>query len=218
VCMVYWMILHIFIFTLCISWITLTNDILVELLKYYTSQFSPHMTFANLLTKSCLVWFCHTPRRICSFQLAMNKKSSKVPTNLFFALITSRSLAKPFKNEVTYYKHLVSPQTHTLMYTTSSLLGGKCNMILSFDKSLWKISLCIPNLPTSLVHSKFIWIYYFMSSYFFRIDVVCLKHEIHYENSYFFKLTKLTRWDYFTRGHVFFIRSQGLEWQWVSFH
>ncbi len=134
--MAYWMIFHISRFTLCISWITLANDILVELLKkYYPSQFSPHMTFASLPTKSCLVSFCHTPRRICSFQLAMNNKSSKAPTNFFFALITSCSLAKPFKNGVTYCKCLVSPQMHTPMYTTSSLLGGKCNMILSFDKS-----------------------------------------------------------------------------------
>jgi hypothetical protein len=113
--MVYWMIFHIFIFTLCISWITLAKDILVELLKkYYTSQFSPHMTFASLPTKSCLVLFCHTPRRICNFQLAMNKKRSKAPTNLFFCINNILLIDKTIQK----WSHLLqtfnfTPNTHT---------------------------------------------------------------------------------------------------------
>jgi hypothetical protein len=98
---------------------------------------------------------------------------------LFFCII-SCSLAKPFKNGVTYCKHPISPQTHTLMYTTFSLLGGKCNMILSFDKSLCKISLCIPNLPVSLVHSKFIWNLLFHKFIFFPHRCHVFKTQIHY--------------------------------------
>jgi hypothetical protein len=37
------------LFVLYVSWITLLNDILVELFKkYHASQFSPHMTFTSL--------------------------------------------------------------------------------------------------------------------------------------------------------------------------
>jgi hypothetical protein len=65
----------------------------------------------------------------------MNKKSFKAPTNFSFCINNILLLGKTIQK----WSHLLQISSftpaHTPMYTTSSLLGGKCNMILSFDKS-----------------------------------------------------------------------------------
>jgi hypothetical protein len=58
-----------------VSWITVANDILVELFKnYFASQSSPHMTSSLPMKYARNLRICHTLTRICNSQLAMNKK------------------------------------------------------------------------------------------------------------------------------------------------
>jgi hypothetical protein len=81
--------------------------------KYFSSQFSAHITFASLFTKYSLdlrVFCCH-------FTISQSKKFVLnlpwIKSNFgathqctFFTLMASHSLAKLYKDGVTSYKHL----------------------------------------------------------------------------------------------------------------
>ncbi len=80
------------------------------------------------------------------------------PQCIFFVLMASCSLENPYKDGVTFYKHLASPQSHIPMYTTSGLSSGKCNMVLSFNKSLCKIlQWCIAFMMFMNANANFTW-------------------------------------------------------------
>jgi hypothetical protein len=49
-------------------------------------------------------------------------------------------LTNAYKDGITFCMHSTSPHSHMRMYTTSCLFVWKCNMMLSFDKLMCKIS------------------------------------------------------------------------------
>jgi hypothetical protein len=128
------------------SWISFPNDILVELsTKYSTSQSSPHMTFTSIPIRYALdlqVVACYLAihqREFTVFDLLQTKNNYATHQHCFLVLVASCSFAKPYNDGVTSCKHLASPQLRTPMYTTFSLSTRKCNIMLSLDKSLYKI-------------------------------------------------------------------------------
>jgi hypothetical protein len=118
-------------------WIDFPNDILVELsTKYYASQSSPNMTFANLpieyaldlkIVACCLA--IHRGEFVVPDSLQIKNNYRATHQHIFFALVTSYSFANPYNDGITSYKCPIAPQSHMPMYTTSSLFVGKCNIM-----------------------------------------------------------------------------------------
>jgi hypothetical protein len=109
--------------------------------------------------QSCHIFLGHLSRGICSSRLIVNKKQLwDNPQMHFFVLIASCSFVNLYNDGVTSYKHPVSPQLHTLMYTTYGLFVEKCNIMLSLDKSLCKIpQWCTTFIMFMNAHANFAW-------------------------------------------------------------
>ncbi len=103
-----WTIFFAFKFGSYMLWITFANDILVEVsTKYYASQSSPHITFANLRTKYVsnlkVVWCCVAMQFIeGNFQFLIQCKQKKI-------------LRPPTNALSLHWWHLAPWQTHTMM-------------------------------------------------------------------------------------------------------
>ncbi len=146
--MMCWTILHASRFGSYMSWIIFPNDILVELFAQNILHRNLHPIWHLLPCLPNMLWqpknygmlLSHLLKGICKSQFAINKNKIR-PTHqcTFFALVASCSFANPYNDGVTFRKRLISPQSHMLVYTTSSLFNKNCNIMLSLDKSLCKI-------------------------------------------------------------------------------
>jgi hypothetical protein len=127
-------------------WITLPNDILVQLsMKYFASSFSPHITFASLPIEYALdfkvVWRCLAIYwgEFGIHGLLWTNFFGGPPTNAFSSHWWNLALESAYIDGVISCMCMASPQSHTPMYTTFGLYVINYNMMLSLDKSLWKI-------------------------------------------------------------------------------
>jgi len=109
-------------------------------------QSSPHIIFCVfarwicLKTQNCLLLFSHLSKGICNSWFAMNKKQFWGHPSTHFPCI--HEILLPSKH-IERWIHLLhasnfTPITHTNV-PTFSLYVKKCNIMLSFDKSLCKI-------------------------------------------------------------------------------
>ncbi len=89
-----------------------------------------------------------------NFFLIMYKRTLMPPTieEPYHWVGVSSFVTNPYGDGLSSPSFLASPQSHTPMYTTKRLYGGKCNMMLSYDKSLCNV---LNYWTTFMMHKKF---------------------------------------------------------------
>jgi hypothetical protein len=107
--------------------------------------------------QSCLMLFGHWSKGLCSFQFTINNKQLWGHPPMHFPCVYGiLLLSKPIYDNVTSCKHPTLPQLQITMYTTSSLFNGKCNIMLSLDKSFCKkFKWCITFIMFTNAHVNF---------------------------------------------------------------